>query len=151
MTMNVSTDFDNPAVEEQWCETIRGQVSEYLAREGVVHGRVGEWPAWYVAPYVSIWAIESRLKPDAIGWWAICGDLPTDYISADKIHHPRDAMRAIADRWRNAAELMACGKSPADFMVGSPPEWPNLAPLLASRAMLLLKWVNDSDIWNELD
>ena len=83
-------DYDDPPVEEQWCEDRRAQVAAYLQREGVEHGQIGEWPAWHVAPYVSIWAIESKKRPDRVGWWVICGDLPTDYVSAAKIKHPRD-------------------------------------------------------------
>lgn len=89
-------DYDDPAVEEQWCEERRAEVTAYLQRERVEHGRVGEWPAWHVAPYVSIWAIESKKRVDSIGWWVICGDVPTDYVSATHMKHPRDVMRAIA-------------------------------------------------------
>jgi hypothetical protein len=78
-------DYDDPEVEERWCEQQRVAVNEYLQSQGVKHGRVGDWPAWHVAPYVSIWAIESVNRPEWIGWWVICGDLPTDYISASDI------------------------------------------------------------------
>ena len=51
-------DYEDPAFEEQWCEARRAEVAAYLEREGVVHGRmhgrIGEWPAWHVAPYVSV-------------------------------------------------------------------------------------------------
>jgi hypothetical protein len=38
---------DDHAIEEQWCRDRRAQVEEYLQREGVDHGRIGEWPAWH--------------------------------------------------------------------------------------------------------
>ncbi len=88
------TDYDDPAIEEQWCQERRAQVEAYLQHQRVEHGRVGEWPAWHVAPHVSLWAIESKVRPDWVGWWAICGDLPTDYVSAANIKHPREAVRA---------------------------------------------------------
>jgi len=88
--------FDDPAQEEKWCEERRAEVAAYLKAEGVSHGRIGEWPEWHVAPYASIWAIESAARPEWVGWWVICGDLPTDYVSADTIKHPRDAMLAIS-------------------------------------------------------
>jgi hypothetical protein len=71
--------------EEKWCAECRRQVRRYLAGESVQHGRIGSWPAWHVAPYVSVWAIESRARPGCVGWWAICGDVPTDYESAARI------------------------------------------------------------------
>src|SRR5688572_31851449 len=74
-------DYDDSDVEKQWCETARSQVARYLETQSVSHGQIGEWPAWHVAPYVSIWAVESQARPGWVGWWVICGDLPTDYVS----------------------------------------------------------------------
>jgi hypothetical protein len=62
--------YDDPEAERLWCDHQRHQVTEYLRTQGVAHGRVGDWPAWHVAPYVSIWAIESLIRPEWIGWWA---------------------------------------------------------------------------------
>jgi hypothetical protein len=143
-------DYDDPAVDEQWCTERRARVTEYLRDEGVEHGRVGEWPAWHIAPYVSIWAIESRAHPGSIGWWAICGDLPTDYISAADIKHPRDAMRAVAAVWRQQAKLMADGKTLSEIRIGRPDQWATLAPLLETRASILLKWADDDALWNNV-
>jgi Domain of unknown function (DUF4826) len=117
----------------------------------VEHGRVGEWPAWHVAPYVSIWAIESKKSPDWIGWWVICGDLPTDYISASEIRHPREAMRAIAGEWREQARLMTSGEKPSSIRIGQPEDWASLAPLLETRASMLLQWANDHSLWKDID
>jgi len=65
-------DGDDSAVEEHWCDECRRTVAEYLAKQSVVHGEVGSWPAWHVAPYVSIWGYR---KP-ASSWpcWFV-GDL----------------------------------------------------------------------------
>ena len=143
------TDYDNPAVEEQWCQDRRAQVEAYLQHQGVEHGRVGEWPAWHVAPYVSLWAIESRVRPDWVGWWAICGDLPTDYVSAANIKDPREAVRAIAEGWREQARLMTSRERDADIRIGQPEDWPCLSPLLDARASLLLEWVADDAQWEQ--
>jgi hypothetical protein len=140
---------DESAAEERWCEERRAEVTRYLAREGVNHGRIGEWPAWHLAPYVSIWAIESSKTPDSVGWWVICGDLPTDYVSAEGAKNPRDAMRTIAESWREQADLMAHGKSRPDIRIGQPEEWPSLSPLLKSRAATLLAWANDDAVWRD--
>ena len=132
-------DYQDPDVEQQWCEERRAEVTAYLQREGVEHGRVAEVPAWHVAPYVSIWARESKKRPDWIGWWVICGDVPTDYTSAAHLKHPREAMRAIAEEWRNQANLMATGERQADIYIGRPEHWASLAPLLETRASMLLE------------
>ena len=144
-------DYNNRAIEEQWVEARRTEVTAYLQREGVEHGRVGEWPAWHVAPYVSVWAIESKARPDWVGWWVICGDLPTDYISAAKIKHPREAIRSIAGEWREQARLMRSGERPDDIRIGRPEEWASLAPLLDARASLLLEFANDDSVWVDVD
>jgi hypothetical protein len=138
--------FDDPVVEEQWCLERQSDVSEHLKRDGVVHGCIGEWPAWHVAPYVSLWAIESIKRPGEIGWWAICGDLPTDYISADSIHHPRDAMRAIASRWLDLIPHMIVGASSA-VQLASAESRKDFAPLLERHAKQLLSWAEDDSHW----
>ena len=143
-------DYDDPAVEERWCNERREEVREYLHQKGVAHGQIGEWPAWYLAPCVSVWAIESKSNPGWLGWWVISGDLPTDYVSAQTIKHPRDAIRAIAERWSNAAEQMVRGQPSPGFSIGSPSEWPALAPHLSSRATLLRAWAGDSELWKDL-
>jgi len=142
-------DYDDPKVEERWCSERRSDVAAYLTAERVTHGRIGEWPAWHLAPHVSIWAIESHAKPGWVGWWVICGDLPTDIVSSASVKHPREAMLAFATRWRSAAELMASGQSSAEFSVGSPAEWPSLAPLLAARSALLQDLATDTGVWDE--
>lgn len=142
-------DYDEPANEEQWCDARRQDVIDYLGRQAVRHGEVGEWPAWHIAPYVSIWAIESCTAPGWVGWWAICGDLPTDYVSAAEIKHPREAVRAIAQRWRDASQFMARGEAHPTITIGSPAEWPELAPMLRSRAGILHEWAEDDDLWDD--
>jgi len=139
--------YDDPAQEEKWCEERRREVATYLRNEGVSHGRIGELPAWHVAPYVSIWAIESAAHPEWLGWWVICGDLPSDYVSADTIKHPRDAMRAISKRWLEVSGYMSRGEKHPTVNIGSPDTWPTLGPLLNSRAETLAKWVNDDSAW----
>ena len=113
-------DYDDAAVEERWCAEHRDAVADYLKRQKVDHGEIGEWPAWHVAPYVSIWAIESKKSRGWVGWWAISGDLPTDYISAEKIKHPREALRAIGQRWLEVSGYMKSGKHHPTIVVGNP-------------------------------
>lgn len=46
--------YDDPDVEERWCDEQKAIVAEYLRSQRLEHGRIGEWPAWHVAPYASI-------------------------------------------------------------------------------------------------
>ena len=140
-------DYDDPAIDGQWCEACRSRVAEYLRQRGIEHGRIGEWPAWHLAPYVSIWAIESAKYPEWIGWWVICGDLPTDYVSAETIKHPREAMRAFAELWIETSSLMSRGERHPTFWVGSAENQLELAPLLDGRGRTLLEWSNDDSYW----
>ena len=142
-------DYDDPAIEDQWCKDRRVAVSTYLESLGLKHGQIGEWPAWHVAPYVSVWAIESSANPNWIGWWVLCGDLPTDYISAENTAHPRDAMRAIAERWLEDAAHMARDEPLQNRFIGSPEQSAELAALLASRASVLINWADDESFWEE--
>lgn len=140
-------DYDDPVVEEKWCEERREEVAAYLQREGVEHGCIGEWPAWHVAPYVSVWAIEGKKSPGCVGWWCICGDLPTDYVSAETIKYPREAVRSIAEEWRRLARLMVDGQEDPDTRIGRPEDRATLGPMLDSRAATLLKWADDDSLW----
>lgn len=144
--------YEDPEVLEQWCIQRRSQVSDYLQSQNVKHGRVGDWSAWHVAPYVSIWAIESLARPDWIGWWVICGDLPTDYISSADVEspqHPRKAIRAIADRWFKQVEAWKAGHDYEGIRIAGPHSREELAPLLESRARLLWDWTDDESQWAE--
>lgn len=143
------TDYDDPGVEALWCAERREEVATYLQREGLAHGQIDTDPAWHVAPYVSVCAIESLAAPGAVGWWAICGDLPNDYVSADEVSNPREAVRAIALLWKEAAEYMSRGQVHPTFRIGSGQQDRELAPLLASRADLLLDWVSDAELWED--
>ena len=144
-------DYDDPEIEEQWCQERRAQVEEYLRRESVDHGRIGEWPAWHVAPYVSVWAVESKSRPNWIGWWVICGDLPTDYLSAANIADPREALRAFGERWRELARVMADEDHAPDVRIGGPGDGVALAGPLKSRASMLLEWADDNEVWDAVD
>jgi hypothetical protein len=145
-------DYDDPAVEERWCNEQRVNVANYLSSQKVQHGRIGDWPAWHVAPYVSIWAIESLARPEWIGWWVISGDLPTDCISSADVkppQHPRKAIRAIAKRWVKQVEAWKEGRDYKGIRIPGPHSHKELAPLLEKRARLLIEWADDDSLWEE--
>lgn len=143
-------DHDDPALEERWCAERRIDVAAYLAREGVEHGEIGEWPAWHVAPYVSVWAIESKRSPGWVGGWVVCGDLPTDHVSASEIKHPREALQAFAERWRRHCESVRSGQATPDYSIGGEETPADLVPLLEARAKVLAEWARDDSLWEGL-
>jgi hypothetical protein len=151
----MSLDYDDPKVEEAWCDEQREVVRQYLAGQpGLVHGDIGEWPAWHIAPIVSIWVVESVVDPGWIGWWVITGDLPTDYISASDVddpQHPRKALRVFCNKWITWADSVLEGRESPHYWVGTPERASELAPMLKSRALTLLEWCDDDLMWEGLD
>lgn len=145
-------DYDDPAVEERWCAEQQKIVADYLHSQKVKHGRIGEWPAWHIAPYASIWAIESLARPDGIGWWVISGDLPTDCISSADVkqpQHQRKAMRVFAGNWLDVVTAWKDGREIENTRIGDPSSHEELGPLLKSRADLLMEWADDDSLWEE--
>ena len=145
-------DYDDPEIEEKWCADQRSVIVAYVKSQNLEHGSIGEWPAWHLPPCVAIWAIESLSSPGWIGWWAISGDLPPDYISSADIEppqHPRKAMRAISQRWTAQAHAWSNGQDYNGITIGGPLSHEELAPMLLSRANLLLEWSQDDSMWEE--
>ena len=142
-------DYDDPEIEARWCAERRAEVTEYLRREGVAHGEIGAMPAWRLAPYVSVWTVGSLASPGSVGWWAISGDMPNDYVSSSKAGTPREAVHAIASLWQDAARYMTRGEQHPTFVIGTGERMEELAPMLASRARLLLEWADDPTVWEE--
>jgi hypothetical protein len=140
-------DFNDPAQHADWIREQRTNVLEYLAGEGV-GANVPPEPSWLEAPYVAIWPAMSNAAPGRVGWWVISGDVPTDCVSSGEIRDARSAMRVFARRWQRASKRMARGETSDDFSLGTPSEWPQLAPMLASRASLLADWAADDELWS---
>jgi hypothetical protein len=141
----VGSDDWGDAEEETWYLGIRPKVIDYLKRQGVIHRRVGEIPAWHLAPHISIWAIESQDFPGVVGWWVICGNLPTDYCSSHECRHPRLAMRRIAEHWQ--AELRK--RKPGDEFIGSTGIPATFTDLLTPRTEMLLEFADADSLWPE--
>ena len=132
----------------EWLKEQRANVLEYLASAGVSRADVPHKPAWFEAPVIAIWAVGSNATPGAVGWWAISGDVPTDYVSSSEIRDERAALRVFSLRWSRAAKRMAAGEAPEGMTIGAPSEWKALAPMLASRAKLLSEWAADDELWS---
>jgi type II secretory pathway component PulL len=142
---------NDPTDEEDaaWYAMQRQKVLNYLAEQGFVHLNIGEWPAWHVAPIVSVWAVESVKQPGWVGWWAISGDCPTDYVTCGGERNPRQALRDLGRRWLEGAEQWAAGERASDWGLRTENLEQELAPMLASRAQLLLDWAANDRNWEE--
>lgn len=134
--------------EENWDSERRTQVAKYLAAAGINHGRIGDEPAWCLFPHISLWAIESAKAPGWVGWWAICGDCPTDYVMCTGDRTPRAAIEDIATRWRSVSDVLAKGLQHPDFIVGDPANAQQLASILAARATFLFEAAADDANWD---
>jgi hypothetical protein len=142
-----SADYDDPKLETEWLAKQRETVMRYLQDEGVRHGGVAPNPDWFIAPHVSIWAIESEKRPEAIGWWVISGDLPTDYLSGADAADARVAMAAFARRWHEASAYLLRGEQHPTVTYGPPGKEREFGDLLSRRAGILEDWSNDDEMW----
>jgi len=135
--------------EELWCAEQRQIVADYLTNEGLVSPNVGDWPAWHIAPIVAVWAIESQSQPGEVGWWALSGDLPTDYTTCRDERSPRQALRDIGQKWSEAADVWKNGNRYEGMSLASKELERELAPVLGSRAQTLLEWTSDDEMWED--
>ena len=118
-----------------------------MQHQGVDHLGVGEYPAFHVYPYLALWAVQSRSSPGWIGWWAITGDVPADYISSHECRHPREALRAFARHWREVSARMLRGEPHPAYRIGTSDDWPALGDLLGRRAEILQRYADDDELW----
>jgi hypothetical protein len=134
---------DVPTIEDQedaeWVAAQRQKVIDYLVMQRVEHYGVSLEPRWFLSPYLAVWAIRSRANPDRVGWWAISGDVPTDYITCLHEQDSGDVLTGFAKVWKAAAAKMATGEQLENFKIGdgNPARAKELAPLLLKRAEML--------------
>jgi Domain of unknown function (DUF4826) len=136
-----------PTPEDTWCAARAADVAVCLQRQALEHGRVGEWPAWHVMPYASVWAVENRHRPEWVGWWVICGDLPTDVLSAHDLATPRDALRSFGRRWVLHGACLDRGEVPGAWAHLPDEALPKLAATLKTRGAALQAWADDDASW----
>lgn len=151
VSMQEPIDFEDPKVEEDWCEQQREHVAWFIGQQPIQPGRIGEWPAFHIAPHVAIWAIESGVKENLLGWWVITGDLPTDYFSAMALHHPREVLRAAADRWEKLLHNIRRGLDDNEMTIAGLENNPELQEILRIRIGLLRKTAEPDDFWIQFD
>lgn len=121
--------------EAAWAVAERQIVESYLLAQGCDHAGVSLEPRWFLSPYLAIWAVRSKANPEIVGWWAVSGDVPTDYMTAARhIRSDADVIAAFSERWAISAEKMSRGEYAG---IGRPENVAELAPLLKARAELL--------------
>jgi len=132
---------DAPTIKDPqdaaWVARQRGIVIEYLAAQRCDHAGVSAEPRWFLSPYVAVWAVRSKADPGLVGWWAISGELPTDYITAGGQRTTGDVLLAFAAAWHAASEQMKLGEPLENYAIGDPSRAKELAPPLRRRADLL--------------
>ena len=145
--MSSDVEYDQ-AAEETWVAEQRTKVANYLRDHGLQHGKIGEWPAWHMQPYLAILAIESSMAPGRMGWWTISGDCPTDYVTfSDATDHPKEALRHFARQWAEISSYMLRDEPHPGITIGTPDLWPELGELLQRRSKLLFQFADDVSIW----
>jgi hypothetical protein len=118
-----------------WAADQRKTVEAYLWTQGCDHAGVSLEPRWYLSPYLAVWAVRSKVNPDMVGWWAISGDVPTDYMTATReLRSTADVLAAFGAQWSRAAEAMSRGEYVG---IGKPENTTELAQLLRTRATML--------------
>lgn len=142
-----SADYDDPKLEARWLTEQRANVQRYLHNQGIKHRGVAAEPEWFVAPYVSVWIVNSLRTPETVGWWAISGDLPTDYMSGSDADDARAALAAFACRWREVSSYMLRGEEHPTIKIGTTDSRREFGDLLRRRAEIIKQWVDDHSMW----
>jgi hypothetical protein len=140
-------DYDDPIVATEWLCEQRRSVQKYLEGQGLIRARVADHPSWFVAPYLAVWTVESLQTPGAVGWWAVSGDVPTDYLSGGAATDARSAVAAFSKHWRDLADRMLKGESHPTMNVGRPENAEELGDLLRRRAELMEEFAADDRVW----
>lgn len=133
--------------EIHWVAAERKKVLGYLVAEGCKHAGVADWPTFYVTPHLALWAVQSTRHVGRTGWWVISGDVPTDYMSSSDGESPQDALRYFAAGWNEVAGYMRRGEPHPQMELGDPKDWPAISEELEQRALALLEYADDPEIW----
>lgn len=134
-------------LDKGWFDNEREKVLSFLEAGKIDHLGVGE-PVFDEYPDFALWAVESKENPGSVGWWAISGDCPTDYIPTNQLDHPRKALRKFATLWADVAEYMLRGEQHPEYAIGTPEQWPMLGELMQARAETLEEYANDEELWD---
>lgn len=138
-----------------WCDRQFAAIESYVKAQHIPHGVICDWPEWYTAPYVGLWAVENPDDPGFVGCWILAGDstglqpqpVPFDHVSATDLAEPRDALAAFARKWT----ALAAAANKGSGWQGSPELVGDLAAQakqLSRQAQLLALWAADDELWD---
>ena len=102
-----------------WCDSQFAAIESYVKTQHIPHGVICDWPEWYTAPYVGLWAVENPDDPGFVGHWILAGDstgvqpqpVPFDHLSATDLPEPVlpvSSAYAEIDPWRRNRGAMRC-------------------------------------------
>lgn len=131
-----------PQNQETLSKWVREQfqcANKYLAENGVVYEAVVTEESRYFAPYFAMWKIKAM---DGEFYWALVGDLPSDFSPVSVAPNAREAMRHFAFTWQIRAENIL-----KDEKVVT--EQKEYAQMLINRAEGLYGFYKQEDFWNE--
>jgi tetratricopeptide (TPR) repeat protein len=131
--------------ERRWLGEQRERATAYLRSRGLSGDPVAEEAAWDLAPYLALWPV----GPRGSGLWVITGDGPTDHLRQETAEDPRAAIAAFGRRWQRAAANVLAGRADPEIRLGPPERWPELGPMLQTRAEWLLECAANDGLWEE--
>ncbi len=142
----------NEQDEINWILKQRTSVIGYVNRNIEKHGEIGEVPAFYIPPIISIWAIESTRSPGMVGFWVFSGNLPSDVIPRnwkDNSDNPRKALVRMNNIWKSYVGYLEKGQNPPGVNLGSSDQQcVQMASILSEKIDLFSEMINDEDIWD---
>ena len=141
--------YADPAVLEAWWTQCREKLGKQLAADGIIHGSFGSEPLSYCPGVACVCSVDLPNQPGTVGWWAICGDMPTAYVSAALIPDPRAFLQAISRRCQDAIDAIERGNPPIELAGSNPNNWPMIISLLRYQADILTGWAKDDAAWED--
>ncbi len=141
--------YDDPEVLAAWIAECRKRLTDELGEECLRHCVIDEEPVAYAPGLACVWALHTPGAPDEVDWWAINGDVPTNYLPVSEAPDPRAFLRAIAPYWRATAYVLERGDQPAELAPVPPENRQRIGALLHRRADILDEWAADDEAWEE--
>ena len=140
MTEQVKETANAPMSEEdilKWSRESYQKATAHMADKGVLIDTVSMDNSRYLAPLLAIWKIKST---DKDWFWAISGDLPTDFMTEEGATDPRDAVRAFSLQWQMKAEVIRVNPDADQTQL-------DFSALLIGRANGLYEIYEQEELW----
>lgn len=122
--------------QQEWVREQYQEATKYLATQGLVTDSVIVEESRYLIPFLAIWKLKVI---DGSYFWAISGDLPTDYNTIDAAPNAREAARHFSLKWQMQAE---------NLRKTNDKEKEKFARLLVSRAEGLYDIFGQDELWD---